>query len=103
MILRIEIEPQAMAQLDELDVWWREHRSDSRTVVLDEFEAALDTLREQPDIGVPYERGDVRNVRSLRLRGTPYRLFYHHEPGADLLSVVAVWIPMRGVGPAFTG
>ena len=25
MKLRIEVEPQAITQLEELDVWWREH------------------------------------------------------------------------------
>lgn len=64
MKLRIEIEPQATAQLDELDLWWREHRPDSRT---------------------------------------PYKLYYNHEPGGEVLSVIAVWSGMRGVGPSLTG
>lgn len=34
MTVRIEVEPQAMAELDELDAWWREHRPDSWTSVL---------------------------------------------------------------------
>jgi hypothetical protein len=63
MKLRIEVEPQAITQLEELDVWWREHRPDSRTSVLDEFEQVLGALSEQPEIGVAYERGGVRNVR----------------------------------------
>lgn len=103
MKLRIEIEPQAIAQLDELDMWWREHRPESRTSVLDELEHALAALREQPDIGALYTRGGVHNVRLLRLHGTPYLLYYHHEPGGDLLSVVAVWSGMRGVGPDVSG
>ena len=99
MTLRIEIEPQATAQLDELDLWWREHRPASRTSVLDEFERALGVLREQPGVGAPYTRGGARNVRWLRLRGTPYRLFYLHEPGSEVLSVVAVWSSVRRAGP----
>jgi plasmid stabilization system protein ParE len=99
MKLRIEVEPQATRQLDELDLWWREHRPDSRVSVLDEFESALEALREQPDLGAPYERGGVRNVRSLRLHDTPYKLYYHHEPGGEVLSVISVWSAMRGSGP----
>jgi plasmid stabilization system protein ParE len=100
MTVRIEIAPQAITQLDELNAWWCEHRPDSRTSVLDEFELAIAALREQPGTGVPYERGAVRYVRWIRLRGTPYKVFYHHEPGGEVLSVVAVWSGMRGVGPS---
>jgi hypothetical protein len=32
--------------------------------------------------------------------GTPYKVYYHHEPGDEVLSVVAVWSGMRGVGPS---
>ena len=100
MTVRIEVEPQAIAQLDELDAWWRGHRPDSRTSVLDEFGHAIAALREQPGTGVPHERGAVRDVRWVRLRGTPYKVYYHHEPGGEVLSVVAVWSGMRGVGPS---
>ena len=103
MKVRIEVEPQAITQLAELDDWWREQRPDSRTTVLDEFEHALEAALEHPDRGTLYTRDGVRNVRWLSLRDTPYLLYYHHEPGGDVLSVVAVWSGMRGVGPSLVG
>ena len=100
MTFRVDVEPRASAQLDNLDLWWREHRpDDSATSVLDEFEYVIGVLEEQPEIGVPYERKGTKNVRWLRLRGTPYKAFYHFEPGSDVVAIVAVWSGMRGHGP----
>jgi plasmid stabilization system protein ParE len=99
MTFRVDVEPSASLQLDELDLWWREHRPDSTASVLDEFEEVIDLLETQPGVGVPYERKGMRDVRWVRLRGTPYKVYYHHEAGGDVVSIVAVWSGQRGVGP----
>jgi len=95
----VNVPPSASAQLDELDLWWREHRPDSATSVLDEFEQAIALLEQQPSVGVPYEHKGTRNVRWVRLAGTPYKVFYHFEPGSDVVTIVSVWSGMRGHGP----
>jgi plasmid stabilization system protein ParE len=99
MTLRVEIEPTAELQLLDLDAWWRECRPAARSRVTDEYARLLAMLAERPEVGAPYRHKDVRNVRWLRMKGTPYLVYYHHESGSDLVTIVAVWSGMRGEGP----
>ena len=100
MTIRIDVEPDAREQLDELDVWWREHRPAAASVVTDELHRIVALLRENPEIGVPYTNGGSKNIRWLRLKKTPYKVYYHHEPGTNLVSIIYAWSGMRGDPPA---
>lgn len=99
MKIQIVLEPDAEVELDALDAWWREHRRAVASQVADEFSRALDVLRATPEIGRPYNRGGVRNIRWLLMRKTPYKLFYHYEPGSDVVTIVAAWSSARKRGP----
>jgi plasmid stabilization system protein ParE len=99
MTFRVEIEPEAVAQIDELDLWWREHRPAAASQVVDELARVVATLEQSPEIGAPYRRRGIQNVRWLRLRKTPYLAYYEYKPNDELVRIVAVWSGARGRGP----
>jgi plasmid stabilization system protein ParE len=99
MTVRVKIEPEAFDQIDELDRCWREHRPAAASQVVDELARVVAALEQTPEIGALYRRRDIRNVRWLRLRKTPYLAYYEYEPGSDVVRIVAVWSGARGRGP----
>ena len=99
MTARIRFHANALTQLDELDTWWRANRPTVPTQVTDEVERVVMMLKASPNLGTPYHHPVVPGVRVVRLRKTPYRLYYVHDQDEDQLVVLAVWSGMRGHGP----
>lgn len=99
MSIRVEIQPEAQEQIAALDLWWRTHRSAAPSLVLDELERVFGLLAEAPEIGRPYTHGGLRHIRCLRLRRTPYMLYYHYEPGGEVATIVSAWSAMRELSP----
>ena len=99
MSVRVETLPEADVLIDELESWWRENRSAAASQVLDEVGRVIALLSERPELGVPYKQRGLRNIRWVRLRKTPYKLYYHYEPGGEVVSIVSVWSGMRRRGP----
>lgn len=46
----------AAQQLRDIDTWWREHRLDAETMVVDEFERCVTLLENTPELGAPFRR-----------------------------------------------
>jgi len=44
-------------------------------------------------------RRGVHNVRWLLMHGTEHKLYYHYEPGGDVVSIIAIWGGKRKGGP----
>ena len=99
MSVRVEIQPTAQRELLALDAWWQEHRAAAASRVVDEYTRLIALLAETPMMGKLYRRKGVRNVRCMRLMGTPYKVYYHHASGSDLVTIVSLWSSMRGKGP----
>lgn len=99
MSVRVDIQPEAEEQIAALDRWWRTNRPAAPALVLDEMERLIALLAESPEIGRPYTHGGLRNIRWLRLRKTPYLLYYHYESGDDVATIVSVWSAMRNQRP----
>ena len=59
-------------------------------------------LAEQPESGARYKRQGLRNLRRVRITGTPYLAFYHYEPGGEVVTILAVWSGTRKRGPKLT-
>jgi plasmid stabilization system protein ParE len=99
MKLRVDIEPAAELQLLDLDAWWREHRAGVGARVTEEYARIISVLSESPELGKSYAHRGAHNIRRMRMHGTPYRLYYHHERGTDVATIVAVWSGTREEGP----
>jgi len=99
MNIRIVFTLDARAQLIELDAWWRQNRQAAASRVDDESTRLQTLMRANPEIGRIYQLRGYKHVRWLRLHATPYRLFYQHEPGSELITIVAFWSSAHPAGP----
>jgi plasmid stabilization system protein ParE len=94
--VRVELSDEAHAQVQEIDVWWRDNRLASPDLFTAELDQALAVLEASPALGSPYVARATR-VRRLLLPRTHYHLYL--VDGADRVLVVAVWGAFRGRGP----
>ncbi|MEK7705771.1 MAG: type II toxin-antitoxin system RelE/ParE family toxin [Myxococcota bacterium] len=99
MTLQVETLPLADEHLEEIQAWWFEKRRDVPFMVLDEYARIIALIGERPEIGRPYVRRGVRNVRWVLMHGSEHKVYYHDEPGSDVVSVIAVWGGARKGGP----
>lgn len=95
MSVRVEIQPEAQEQIACLGKWWRVNRPWAPFLVLDELERLIGLLTDAPEIGQPYTHGGLKNIRRLRIRKTPYFIYYHYTPGGDVATIVSAWSAMR--------
>jgi plasmid stabilization system protein ParE len=93
MALRIRISGRAAAQIRQLDQWWAMHRLAAPDAVLNDIEAALSLLAEQPGIGTSYESARLQGVRRLFLSRLGHFVYYRATD--ETLDVLAVWHASR--------
>lgn len=98
---RVVVSPEAEAQIRVLDVWWRETRSASPLLFLDELAEGLEMLRHFAGAGQLVHHPAVANVRRLLLRSSRYHVYYVDREAE--VFVVAVWSSVRGRGPDLRG
>ena len=89
----------ADADIAALAVWWSENRPAARDQFDNEIRRAWQVLAESPNVGTPYPSADIPGLRRLRLRRTPYLVYYVPRPDHGDVVVIAVWSGMRGEGP----
>ena len=100
MKLQVWSTPDADAQIAELATWWREHRPAARHLFDNEIRRVWHVLAESPKVGELHRVADIPGLRRLRLRKTPYHVYYVPRPEHADVVVLAVWSGMRGEGPA---
>jgi plasmid stabilization system protein ParE len=95
---RVQVSPEARAQVATINLWWAEHRPAAPTLVAAEFEAAVKRLATLPACGRPYP--DERpGVRKLLMPRSGYHLYYEVHDANRVVTVLAVWHVARGQGP----
>ncbi|MCK5687697.1 type II toxin-antitoxin system RelE/ParE family toxin [Myxococcota bacterium] len=99
MTLKYEITSLAEEQLWDLALWWSESRPDARSGVIEVFEERLSQILENPNMGTPEKSYESSHVRWVQLRPLPYKVYYQHLPGSDILRVLTVWSGARGQDP----
>ncbi|MCK5690889.1 type II toxin-antitoxin system RelE/ParE family toxin [Myxococcota bacterium] len=97
MTLSIVVSADAEAEVLELASWWLTHRADSGVDIITAFETATTLLTSHPELGTLDE--DIADVRWVRLKGTPYKLYYRYHRDSSVLEVLALWSGQRGEGP----
>lgn len=96
--MKVHFTPQAIAQAEAAQKWWRRNRRLAPRLFEEELAKALQLLRGAPLAGPPYAHPRRRDVRRLLLPETRYHLYYCVTDG-DGVIVLAVWSALRGRGP----
>lgn len=89
--------PEAIAQVEEANLWWRENRQDSPDLFLVEFEDALSRIQTMPGVGSPYVNDALPGARRIAMSRT--RLHVYFVVRDQTVVVAAVWSAFRAHGP----
>jgi plasmid stabilization system protein ParE len=95
--VRVVLTAEAEQDLAEIDAWWREHRRDAPNKFAEEFVIARQEIASTPLIRKVYgvRRGIV--IRRWLMTETVKHVYYAVE--SDVVYILRVWDPRRGVGP----
>ncbi len=95
--MRVLLAPEAQAQVDAIDDWWRENRTTAPDLFFQELASTLGLLAGAPGLGRRYAHPVVNSVRRVLMRSTRYHVYYVVH--ADTVLVLSVWSGHRGTGP----
>lgn len=91
--------PDAEAQIMYLGNWWRQNRSDAPDLFKQRLERAWRFIEISPGIGQLYPYPAIPNVRRIRIKDTPYHVYYVVNQNKREVTVLAVWSGTREEGP----
>jgi plasmid stabilization system protein ParE len=97
---RVELSPQARAQIAAINLWWAENRQASPTLVAAEFETAIAQLSASPESGRIHSRSKLTSVRKVLIPRSRYHLYYEVDATNGRVTILAVWHVSRGQEPA---
>jgi plasmid stabilization system protein ParE len=100
MTRAIIVSPEAEAQIETIDVWWRTHRLASPGLFAHELAEALSTIELAPEAGQRFPHPRLKGLRRVPLRATRHHVYYL-EGGAAIV-ILAVWGAIKGAGPDLT-
>jgi plasmid stabilization system protein ParE len=99
MTYKVSVSPKARRLFIEANEWWVENRPAAPTLVTQETNRILAVLSDSPTIGGLYRRLKENDVRRMRLKKTPYHLYYLVNDEEREVLVLAIWSAMRNEGP----
>ncbi len=94
------VAPEADAQIQEIDVWWRANRPAAPDLFREELTGAFLSIRTLPQMGRPIRHHRVKGLRRVVLRATRYHAYYVVHRNA--IFILAIWSAVRGSGPPLT-
>jgi plasmid stabilization system protein ParE len=101
MTRRLIVSPEAEAQIEALDAWWRENRPASPDLFAEELAEAFSTVGLAPEAGHRYVHPTIRGVRRAPLRATRNHVYYLDT--GDVVVILAVWGAVKRTGPDLSG
>jgi hypothetical protein len=97
---RIESTAEADEHARTIDAWWREHRTSSADLFLNELIRVFALLERLPALGARYRHpGAPPNVRRLLMRSTRTHVYYSFDRSARVVVIRAIWHASRERGP----
>ena len=100
MAFRVDLSPQARAQIAAINLWWAENRPAAPTLVAAEFETAIQQLSASPESGRLHDGSKQVHVRKILMPRSRYHLYREVDPASRLVNILAVWHVSRGQEPA---
>ncbi|HSO33729.1 MAG TPA: type II toxin-antitoxin system RelE/ParE family toxin [Labilithrix sp.] len=95
--MNVRFTPEAQAQADECDTWWRQHRT-ARDLFARELAGIKEVLLSNPKLGTVYTILDGQPVRKVLMPKTHHHVYYAADFEADVIMIHAVWgAPREGV------
>ena len=91
------VSPEAEAQIETIDTWWRRNRPAAPDLFREELASAAITIRTLPQMGHRVRHRVVKGLRRVLLRASRYHVYYVVH--ADTIHVLSVWSAVRGSGP----
>ena len=85
-MLKVEIHPEAQAELDAAIVWYEQERKGLGLDLLEEVDRAIGKAMRQPDVWRSY--ATLANLHRLNVRRFPYCVIYRRQHA--MVTVVAV-------------
>lgn len=97
---RIESTAEADEHARAIDTWWREHRTSSPDLFLNELIRVFALLARLPALGARYRHpGAPPNIRRLLMQPTRTHVYYSVDRAARVVVIRAIWHMSRGRGP----
>ena len=96
--MKIDFGKRASADIERIDRWWREHRTEAATVFIEEIAAALALLQDNPAVGPYWTKAREPGVRRVLLPRSRQFLYFRVVDGSPL-HVIAIWGAQRERGP----
>ncbi|MCE9575507.1 MAG: type II toxin-antitoxin system RelE/ParE family toxin [Deltaproteobacteria bacterium] len=90
MTFRVEIAPDAMAEVVSIAGWWRKNRPAAPRLFLQELDAAVVAIAERPEIGPRARLRRYPEARSYVLQRSRYVVLYSVDVNAERVIVVRV-------------
>lgn len=97
--MKFVVSKRARRQIEKIQSWWIENRSDAPALFLDELAEAERSLRSTPTLGAIYTAHRSGVIRRVLLTRTHHHLYYRYLPQEEELTVLAVWGAPRERGP----
>lgn len=94
---QVVVTRRAIRQIERAARWWEVNRPAAPGAVADDFEAAMDLLARDPEIGARSRSGRYPQLRRITLARTRYYVYY--EVRSHRVVVLAFWHTSRGRAP----
>lgn len=96
---RVVVAKRADRQIQDIDAWWIINRRDAPDLFLEELNAALRRLGENPMTGILLSVARPRYVRRVLLPKSGYHVYFTVDKRRSEVRVRAVWFAARGGQP----
>jgi len=100
MTLPIIVSPEAEAQIQVIESWWRANREAAPDLFSQELAEAFANIRVAPEAGHRYPHRARKGVRRVLLRATRHHMYY--VASQERVIVLAVWGSVKKRGPKLT-
>jgi plasmid stabilization system protein ParE len=100
MTLPIIVSPEAEAQIQVIESWWRANREAAPDLFSQELAEAFANIRAAPEAGHRYPHRARKGVRRVPLRATRHHVYY--VASRERVIILAVWGSVKKRGPKLT-
>jgi plasmid stabilization system protein ParE len=98
--MNVRFTPEAEAQVNALDAWWRANR-DARDLFARELAKTTALIAGSPKVGKIYMFLDDEPMRKIFMRKTRHHVYYTHDEAGAEIVIHSVWGTPKQHGPTF--